>query len=281
VPISAEQDTAGPMARHVVDAAITLSALQSRDPADPATGEYPADQPSDYAALLSPDALHGARIGVWRQAGLDVDVDRVVEESVATLRARGATVVEVDMPYRDEIGAAELPALVTEFARDLPAYLKERRGVPRTIAEIVEFNRRDSVELSKFGQELLEQALVAPGTDDPEYLLARATATSLARRSIDETMAEHDLDAIVSPTNGPAWETTYGDGDEGFLLESSAPAAVSGYPNVAVPAGYAGELPIGVSFFAGRWQDATVLAYAAEFETANPVRHAPRFLPGD
>jgi amidase len=278
-PISAEQDTAGPMARHVVDVAITLSALQGRDPSDPATGAYPEDQPTDYARLLRPGALRGARIGVWRQAGIDPDVDRVVEESVATLRAKGATVVDVELPYREEFGAAEGPALLTEFTRDLPAYLAHRRGVPQTIAELVEFNRQDPVELSRFGQELFEQALTAPGTDDPEYLMQRATVTSLARRSIDETLAAHDLDAIVSPTNGPAWPTTYGKGDDGFLLESSGPAAVSGYPNVAVPAGYAGELPIGVSFFAGRWADATVLAYAAAYERANPARHAPEFLP--
>ena len=278
-PISAEQDTAGPMARNVVDVAITLSILQGRDPADPATGDYPQDQPTDYAKLLAPGALRGARVGVWRQAGLDEDVDRVVARSVAILRAKGATVVDVDMPYREEIGAAEFPALLTEFTRDLPAYLANRRGAPQTFPELIEFNRQDPVELSRFGQELFEQALTAPGIDDPVYLEQRATATSLARRSIDETMAAHDLDAIVSPTNGPAWRTTYGNGDEGFLLESSGPAAVSGYPNIAVPAGYAGELPIGLSFMAGRWADAAVLALAAAYETANPVRHAPKYLP--
>nr|WP_233159475.1 amidase [Actinophytocola xanthii] len=278
-PISAEQDTAGPMARNVVDVAITLSVLQGRDPADPATSASPDDQPSDYARLLRPGALRGARIGVWRQAGADPDVDRIVSRSVATLRSRGATVVEVEIPYREEVNAAEFPALLTEFARDLPAYLAGRPGVPHTIAELVEFNRRDPVELSRFGQELFEQALTAPGTDDPTYQRQRATATSLARRSIDETMAAHDLDAIVSPTNGPAWRTTYGSGDEGFLLSSSGPAAVSGYPNITVPAGYAGELPIGLSFFSARWADATVLALAAAYESANPVRRPPRFLP--
>jgi amidase len=279
-PISAEQDTAGPMARHVVDVAITLSVLQGRDPADPATAEYPADQPGDYARLLVPDALRGARIGVFRQAGTDPDVDRIVAESVAVLRANGATVVDVDLPHLEEITAAEWSALVTEFARDLPAYLATRRGAPRTLAELVDYNRDDPQELHRFGQELLEQALDAPAPDDPAYLVQRTTATSLARRVIDETLAGHDLDAIMSPTNGPAWRTTYGSGDEGFGLESSGAPAVAGYPNVTVPAGYAGELPIGVSFFAGRWRDATVLAYAAAFEAANPVRHPPRFLPG-
>jgi amidase len=267
------------MARNVVDAALTLSVLQGRDASDPATGDYPSTQPTDYAALLRPGALRGARIGVWRQAGIDAGVDRVVNRTVAVLRAKGATLVDVEMPYREEIAEVEFPALITEFTRDLPAYLARRPHVPQTLGELIEFNREDPVELSRFGQELFEQAVDAPGVDDPTYQRQRATATTLARRSIDETLAAHDLDAIVSPTNGPAWVTTYGEGDVGFLLESSGPAAVSGYPNVAVPGGYAGELPIGVSFFAGRWSDATVLALAAAYERANPVRHAPRYLP--
>ncbi|MFL6123323.1 amidase family protein, partial [Actinophytocola sp.] len=246
---------------------------------DPATANYPAGQPTDYSRYLRPGALRGARIGVWRQAGIDPDVDRVVARSVAVLRARGATVVEVELPYREEFGAAEGPALLTEFTRDLPAYLAHRPGAPRTIADLVAFDRADPVELSRFGQELFEQALTAPGTDDPTYQRQRATATTLARRAIDETMDANHLDAIMSPTNGPAWRTTYGHGDDGFLLESSGPAAVSGYPNIAVPAGYAGELPIDVSFFGRRWSDATLLALAAAYETANPARHAPKLLP--
>jgi amidase len=276
VPISAEQDTAGPMARNVVDAAITLSVIQGRDPGDRATLAYPADQPTDYARLLRPGALKGARIGVWRQAGTDADVDRIVQRTVDTLRAQGATVVDVELPYQDQVGPAESAALLSEFARDLPAYLRHRPGVPRTIAGLVEFNRRDPVELSRFGQELFEQALTAPSTNDPGYRQQRATATGLARRSIDETLTAGRLDAIVSSTNGPAWLTTYGHGDEGYELGSSTPAAVAGYPNVSVPAGYVGELPVGVSFFAGRWSDATVLSLAAAFEKAAPVRHAPR-----
>ncbi|OLR94806.1 amidase [Actinokineospora bangkokensis] len=278
VPISAEQDTAGPMARHVVDVAITLSVLQGRDAADPATREYPAGQPTDYAGLLIGGTLRGKRIGVWRKAGVNAEVDRVVEESVAVLRGAGATVVEVDLPHQDEIGENESPALLTEFTRDLPAYLATRRGAPRTIERLVEFNRRDPVELSKFGQELFEQALTAPGVDDPTYRQQRRTATTLARRSIDETLAAHHLDAIAAPTNGPAWRTSYGSGDA-FELGSSTPTAVSGYPDVTVPAGYSGELPIGLSFFAGRWSDGKLLALAAAFERAAPVRHAPRYLP--
>jgi amidase len=278
VPISAEQDTAGPMARHVVDTAITLSVLQGRDPADPATQAIPPQQPRDYAALLRPDALRGARIGVWRLSGLDAGVDRVVRDAVRTLTARGATVVDVDLPYQDQVNAAETPALLTEFKRDLEAYLAHRPGGPSTLEQLIAFDRADPVELSKFGQELFEQAAAAPAPTDPAYRQQRATATTLARRSIDETLAGQHLDAILAPTNSPAWKTDYATGDA-FVFGSSGPAAVAGYPNISVPAGFAGPLPIGVSFFAGRWADARVLALAAGFERAAPAFRAPRFLP--
>jgi amidase len=278
VPISAEQDTAGPMTRTVVDSAITLSVLQGRDPADPATRAIPAGQPRDYAALLRPDALRGKRIGIWRLSGVDAEVDRVVNDAVRTLRARGATTVDVDLPFQDEINENEFPALLTEFRRDLNAYLAARPGRPDTLAEVIEFNRRDPVELSKFGQELFEASEAAPRPDDPVYLRQREIATTSARRSIDETMARLRLDAIMAPTNSPAWKTDYAAGDA-FVLGSSGPAAVAGYPNVSVPAGFAGPLPIGVSFFAGRWSDATVLALGAAFERASQARRAPRFIP--
>jgi amidase len=278
VPISAEQDTAGPMTRHVVDSAITLSVLQGRDPADPATLAIPAGQPRDYAALLSPNALRGKRIGIWRLSGVDPDVDRVVNASVSVLRARGAAVVDVDLPYQDAVNENEFPALLTEFRRDLNAYLAARPGAPDTLADVIAFNAADPVELSKFGQELFEQSEAAPPPTDPGYLERRRIATDSAQRSIDETMARFHLDAIMAPTNSPAWRTNYATGDA-FVLGSSTPAAVAGYPNVSVPAGYAGPLPIGVSFFADRWSDAKVLAFAAAFERANPAYRPPTFIP--
>ena len=278
VPVSAEQDTAGPMARHVVDAAITLSVLQGRDSADPATANYPGDQPTDYARLLTPGALRGARLGLWRPAGHNTAVDKVMRSAVDTLTAAGATVVEVDLPYQDQIGAAESPALLTEFRHDLEQYLATRRHAPRTLAGLIAFDERDPVELSKFGQELFVQAQAAPPTTDPAYQRQRAIATSLARRSIDEVLAAEHLDAVVAPTNGPAWKTDYSIGDA-FELGSATPAAVAGYPDVSVPAGFAGPLPLGVSFMAGRWADARVLAFAAAFEQASNARKAPGYLP--
>jgi amidase len=151
-------------------------------------------------------------------------------------------------------------------------------GQPDTLAQLIAFDKNDPVELSKFGQEIFEQSEVAPRPDDPVYLMERQVATSSAQRSIDETMANMHLDAIMAPTNSPAWKTNYATGDA-FVLGSSTPAAVAGYPNTQVPAGFAGPLPIGVSFFAGRFQDAKVLAFASAFERGQPARKVPQFIP--
>lgn len=268
VPISHEQDTAGPMARNVTDVAITLAVLAGR--------------PWDYAAAIHPagaDLLRGKRIGVWRLAGIDAGVDQVVNQTVATLTAAGATVIDVTPAYQDQIGADEFPALLTEFHHDLDAYLATRPGVPQSLAALIAFNQQDPVELSKFGQELFIQAAAAPPVTDPTYQQERATATSLAQRSIDELIAADHLDAIVAPTNSPAWLDNYATGDPTTGVGSSSPAAVAGYPDVSVPAGFVGPLPIGVSFMAGRFGDAGVLALAAAFEQVSHARKPPMYLP--
>jgi amidase len=278
VPISAEQDTAGPMARNVVDVAVTLSALQGRDPADPATSKYPAGQPADYASLLRADSLRGARIGLWRLPVLGPDVDAVMTETARVLTARGAQVVPVELPYQARLGELEFPALLTEFHRDIDKYLATRTNVPRDLAGLIAYNRADPLEQTCFaGQELFEQALAAPGPGDPGYLAMRAELTDLAKRSIDEVVARYRLDAIAAPTNPPAWKTNCATGDND-VIPSSTPAAVAGYPAVTVPAGFVGELPVGVSFMAGQWQDARVLAVAAAYERAADARRPPRYL---
>jgi amidase len=263
VPISSKQDTAGPIARHVIDAALTLSVV----------GQNSAD-----AASLRPDALRGARIGVWRMAGQDPAVDAIVQSAVDTLTKQGATVVDVDLPFQDQIGANEFPALLTEFRHDLEQYLSTRPQVPQTLADLIKFNEQDPIELSKFGQEIFSQSEAAPPESDPNYQQERATATSLAKRSIDDTLAANHLDAILAPTNGPAWKTDYATGDVD-VIGSSTPAAVAGYPDVTVPAGFEGPLPIGVSFMASANSDAQMLSFAAGFEQASGARKAPTFLP--
>ncbi|MGM1064599.1 amidase family protein [Saccharothrix sp. Mg75] len=263
VPISTRQDTAGPMARHVVDAAILMSVL--------------AGGGVDHATALAPGALSGARVGVWRRAGFSAEVDRVVESAVAVLREHGAEVVEVELRHLARIREAELPALITEFKHDLEAYLATRPGAPRTVRELIAFNEADPGEPAAFGQELFFEAEKAPPTSDPTYRAQRRTATALARRSIDEVLAAHRLDVVVAPTNGPAWRTDRAGDPAG--VDTARPAAVAGYPNATVPAGFAGPLPIGVSFMAGQGADADVLRFAAAFERAAPVRRPPAYLP--
>lgn len=279
VPLSLQQDTAGPMARTVTDAAIALAVLQGVDAGDPATAEIPADQPTDYVAGLDPDALQGKRIGVWRLAGASAEVDQIVEASVTALREAGATVVDVDLPFQDEAGAAEFPALLAEFKNDINGYLAATPGShPADLAGLIDFNIADPVELKYFDQDIFEQAQASPPVTDPSVVEARQTATTLQRRAIDETLAAFDLDAIMAPTNSPAWKTTLGEGDA-FVLGSSSPAAVSGYPNLSVPAGFAGELPVGVSFFGGRWDEAGLIQIGYAFEQATMARQAPEYLP--
>ena len=190
------------------------------------------------------------------------------------------TPVDVSLPYLDVIDENEFPALLAEFKRDINAYLAETPGRhPADLAGLIEFNEADPVELEFFGQELFELAQAAPSTDDPAYLAQRAGGhrARLGRRST-RPWPSIDLDAIMAPTNSPAWVTTLGEGDA-FLFGSSGPAAVSGYPNVTVPAGYVGPLPVGMSFFSTAWADGDVLSLAYAFEQATNVRVPPELLP--
>jgi amidase len=296
VPISAEQDTAGPMARHAVDAALLLQVVAGPDDADDATAEIPDQLDADFADL-DLDALQGARIGVWtltaeQSAAVDDQTEAVFAAAVKQVEAAGATPVPVQLAYQDEINAGETPALLAEFHRDLEAYLAATPGEhPRDLAGLIAFNAQDPVELAYFGQELFEQALATPvPADDPAVQATRDRIRQLARASIDEALAqgagpEDDLDAIVALTNTPAWQTRYEylDGEaDAFGYGSSGPAAVAGYPDVSVPAGFAGPrgtLPIGVSFFGARWSDALMLDIAADFEEQAAAREAPGYLP--
>ncbi|MFF3274309.1 amidase [Streptomyces chrestomyceticus] len=274
VPISAEQDTAGPMARNVTDAALTLSVLSGRAP-----GSRPdAARALAEAAERHPGSLRGKRIGLWRLPSLGAEVDAVMSRTAAQLRKAGAQVVEVTPPYQKRLAELEFPALLSEFHRDIDAYLATRKG-PRNLAELIGFNRAHPAERTCFaGQELFEQALVAPPTTDPGYRAMRAELKDLSQRSIDETLAAHRLDAIAAPTNPPAWTTDCARGDND-VIPSSTPAAVAGYPSLSVPAGSVGELPVGVLLTAGNHQDAKLLALGAAVEHRLNAWRAPRYLP--
>jgi amidase len=279
VPISAAQDTAGPMARNVTDAAVLLAAVQGADPADPPTRDV--DNPPDYTRFLDEGALQGARIGVWRagNTGVSNETDAIVDNTIAALRERGATVVDpADLDGIEDVGGPEFDALLCEFKHDLNAYLAATPGNhPATLADLIAFNESNAArEMPFFGQEIFEAAQATSGDlDDPACAEPRQTATSTARQVIDRTLERHDLDAVIAPTGSPAWPTDVINGDH-FVLGSSTPAAVSGYPSITVPAGMAFGLPVGVSFIGARASEPTLFALAYAFEQATHARQAPR-----
>lgn len=283
VPISAQQDTAGPMARNVTDAAVVLSVINGVDPADPATLASRGHASSDYTRFLDRNALRGKRIGVWTDAtgGTSPETDAVFTRFIATLRDLGATPVEVSLPLQDVVGENEFPALLNEFKHDINAYLAATGGKhPADLAGLIAFNNAHAdTELRFFNQDIFEAAEQTSGDlTDPTYLQQRHAATEAAQRSIDETMATFHLDAIAAPTNSPAWKTTLGQGDA-FSFGTSGPAAVAGYASITVPMGFVGPLPVGVSLIGGRWDEPRLIAFAYAYEQATHVRAAPKFIP--
>ncbi|MBA3232043.1 MAG: amidase [Acidobacteria bacterium] len=284
IPISHTQDTAGPMARTVTDAAILLSAVAGRDPRDPATGPA-ADRAQDFAAGLDPDALLGARIGVSRKRhfGYSPEADRVIEAAIEAMRAQGAVIVDpVEIPTVEQIFECELEVLLYEFKAGLNEYLAGLGpdAPVRTLADVIAFNRRERErEMPFFGQELFEMAETKGPLTSREY---RTHLESCAKRAgadgIDAVMKQHQLDALVAPTGSPAWPIDLVNGDH-FLGASSGPAAVAGYPNITVPAGEVFGLPVGISFFGTAWSDAKLIQLAYAFEQATRHRRGPGFLP--
>lgn len=284
IPISHSQDTAGPMARTVRDAAILLGAMAGVDPADAATADARAHVRADYTTFLEEGGLRGARIGVARgYAGFHEKVDGLLEEAIAAMRAEGAEIVDpADPGSIREMGEPEWEVLLYEFKAGLNAYLARLGpGAPvRTLAEIIAFNERNAErEMPWFGQEIFLAAEEKGPLTDRAYLDALATARRLSRdEGIDVVMDRHRLDAIVAPTGGPAWVTDPVNGDH-FSGSSSEPAAIAGYPNVTVPAGSVAGLPVGISFFGRAWSEPVLLRIAFAFEQATSHRAPPRFLP--
>jgi amidase len=277
IPISHSQDTAGPMARTVRDAAILLGVLAGSDPRDAATREADARKEADYTRFLAKDGLRGARLGLVKNLlGVHASMDAAIQPALEVLKAQGATLVEVELKssgYED----AEFEVLLYEFKADLNAYLAGRGGTVRDLAGLMAFDeahRRE--EMAFFGQELLQQAQAKGTLTDPAYLKALETCAQ-ARRDITELLEKHQLEALVGPTGGPAWLIDHVNGDSSGP-SFSTPAAVAGCPHITVPAGSVFGLPVGLSFVGGPWQEGRLLKLAYAFEQASRVRQAPRFL---
>jgi len=285
VPIAHSQDTIGVHGRTVADAAAVLGPMTGGDLTDPATFASAGKFYKDYTQFLDPNGLAGARIGVLRDgiSGSSSETNVIFEQAIAALSDAGAVIVDpADPPDVAEFfnDPSETIVLVYEFKRDLNAYLATRTGVPiGSLADLIQFNLDHAdEELQYFGQEWCELAEADIFTED-EYRLALETGPRLAGPDgIDAVMDQYQLDAIVGPTGSPAWTTDLVNGDH-FLTATSFWAAVAGYPNITVPAGYSFGLPVGVSFFGRAWSEPTLIKIASGFEAATQVRTAPTFLP--
>jgi amidase len=295
VPISADQDTAGPMTRNVTDAAVVLGAATGVDPLDPATAAQTGHAFRDYTQFLDAGALEGARIGVWRFGPVPTYneltapiVEPILADAIEALESQGATVVDptdIDLSAT----ASEFPALLCEFKTDIASYLETYTGTgyPKTLKALIDFNNahpelESGAPESNWDSELFDLAQATNGRDADCAALREAT-TPPVQAAIDKIMTDNDLDAIIALTNGPAWPTDPVNGDLSghfeFFVGSSAAAAVAGYGSIAVPAGFVGPLPIDISFIGGRWSEPELIGFAYDFEQATHVRVPPQFLP--
>jgi amidase len=286
VPIAHSQDTAGPMARTVADVAVLLGAMTGVDETDAATLSGDRSAYVDYTQFLDPEGLKGARIGVARSLfGSDTRVLKIVESGLETMKSLGAELIEVEMASSDAFGKTELEVLLYEFKADLNAYLANRGRMAKvhSMEDVVKFNEENRERvLPYFGHERMEAALKKGPLTGKRYLNALTKNHRLSRgEGIDAVTKEHKLDAIVCPSGGPAWmiDLVNGDGGRNWDMDSTSYAAVAGYPHITVPAGYIFGLPIGLSFFAGAWQEPTLIRLAYAFEQATQVRVPPKFLP--
>ena len=291
VPITADQDTSGPMARNVTDAAVLLGAMTGIDPTDPATAGQAGHAFTNYTQFLDAHALEGARIGIWRKDTYGdltkAQMEPVLADAIDALEAQGATVID---PTDIDLTAAftsEFTALECEFKTDLPAYFAAHTaaGYPRTLQDVIDFNDTHPNLEGPWNSQIFIDSEATGGRSDPDCQAARANATSGTQAALNDVMTANDLDAIVALTNGPAWVTNSnpleGDLDGNFLLfvGSSTASAVAGYGTITVPAAYIDGLPIGISFIGGAWDEPQMIAFGYDFEQATHVRVPPTFIP--
>lgn len=283
VPISATQDTAGPMARTVRDAVVVLGLIAGVDTRDPATEVAGTLGLDDYTPFLDEAGLTGARIGVQRSAfGFHPLVDRLMEDAIVLMRDRGATIVDpIALRPSPTMRRAEVEVMAYEFKTGLNAYLAALpNGEIRSLADLIAFNEAHAgEEMPYFGQERLVEAQRRGSLSEDRYQEAHAVARRLSREEgIDRAMDADTLDAVIAPTGGPAWVIDHVNGDH-FSGGSSSLPAVAGYPNITVPAGYVQGLPVGLSFFGRAWSEPTLIRTAYAFEQASRHRQQPAFLP--
>jgi amidase len=284
VPIAHSQDTAGPMARTVADAATLLGAMAGPDANDPATQTGGVRIFQDYREFLKPGGLKGARIGVLRARAFNFPkaLDPVLQNVIEAMKREGAEIVDpVELPNLGKTDDAEYEVLLYEFKADLEAYFAGRPGCPvRTLDDLIAFDLKNADrEMPFFGQETVEQAAKKGPLTEKAYLEARAKCRELmGEKGLDAVIAAHKLDALVVLTNGPAHLTDLVNGDS-FSGSSSSPAAVAGYPTITLPAGYVFGLPVGVSLIGRAWSEPELIRLAYGLEQALGQRKAPRLLP--
>ena len=283
VPIAHSQDTAGPMARTVADAATLLGAMAGPDPNDAATQVNGIRIFQDYRDFLKPGGLRGARIGVLRARAFNFSkkLDPILQNAIEAMKREGAEIVDpVEFPTLGKTDDSEYEVLLYEFKADLEAYLAARPGSSaRTLADLIAFNETNAGrEMPFFGQETIERAAKKGPLTEKAYVEALAKDRELmGEKGIDAVLAEHKLDALVVLTNGPAHLTDLVNGDS-FSGSSSSPAAVAGYPTITLPAGYVFGLPVGVSLIGRAWSEPELIRLAFGLEQALGMRKAPRLL---
>jgi amidase len=278
IPISASQDTAGPMARSVADAAALLTALAAADPRDAASSVKTRPAAIDYSLSLRADGLKGARIGIARNlGGFDARIDKLFDQAIVAMRAQGAIIVDpVELKRPKDLGDLETTVLLYEFKDGLNAYLASRSTAPKTLAELIAFNEREPRELAHFGQETFVLAQAKGSLGEREYRSALAKSKRLAgRNGIDAALKRNHLDALLAPTVGLAWTTDLINGDHYIGGGASGSAAVAGYPHITVPMGFVEGLPTGVSFIGTAWSEPMLIRLAYSYEQATHARRPP------
>jgi amidase len=283
IPISHTQDTAGPMARTVTDAAILLGALTGIDARDAVTKTSAQKSFTDYAQFLDKDGLKGARLGIARKYfGFNDRVDNLMNDLIGEMKKLGAVIIDpADIPTSGKFDDSELEVLLYEFKAGLNKYLGGlgSSSLVHSLKEVIAFNEKNrDREMPYFGQDLFIKAEAKGPLTEKKYLQALAKDNLLSRaQGIDFIMRKHRLDAMIAPTGGPAWPTDWINGDH-FTGGYSSASAVAGYPHITVPAGYDFGLPVGISFFGAAWSEPKLIKYAYAFEQATKARQAPRFL---